>query len=303
MWDRVKHALGASSAGLSPAQLEWIISRFRFRWPIASPPRDGWVGDRNPWDATEHIQHLIRRLGNDSTHDASDALARLVATPPDGYTETIRFVASEQKRIRVESTYTPPSLATIAAIIRDAPPVSAYDLQALLAEELAVVQARVKSDDIDSWRGFFNDADVPHKEERCRDHLLLLLRQSTTGITFTPELHVSCDKEVDIACLVGRLQMLIEVTGQWHPKLWRAADTQLAGQYANDWCAHGHGIYLVLWFGNQVPKHERLYPPGRGIVAPQTPEQLREMLSATSWSTREGRIDVFVLDLSRSREN
>jgi hypothetical protein len=303
VWDRIKHAQGAPSVGLSSAQLEWVISRFRFRWPVASPPRDGWAGDRNAWDATEHILHLIRRLGNDSTHDASDALARLAAAPSDGYTATIRSVATEQKRIRVESAYTPPGLEMIASIISDDLPVSAPDLQALLIEELAVVQARAKSDDVDSWRGFFNDADVPHKEERCRDHLLLLLRQSTTGITFTPELHVAGDKEVDIACLVGRLQIPIEIKGQWHSELWRAADTQLAGQYANDWSAHGHGIYLVLWFGNQVPKNKRLYLPGRDIVKPQTPEQLRDMISSTSRASQEGRIEVFVLDLSRPRKD
>ncbi|WP_322404940.1 hypothetical protein [Massilia luteola] len=299
VWDRTKHAQGRPDMMLPPLQLEWLISHFRYLWPVVSPPRDGWSGDRNAWDATEHISHLIRRLGNDPDHETSAALSRLAAAPSDGYTETVQSVAAEQRRIRVESTHTPPTLETIASIVRDNLPLSAPDLRAFLVEELAVVQAKIKSDDVESWRGFYDDAEVPHQEERCRDHLLLLLRQGATGITFTPEAHVAADKEVDIACSISTLRLPIEVKGQWHAELWRAADSQLARLYAKDWRADGHGIYLVLWFGNHVAKNKRLRSPGRGIDSPRTPEQLREMLASTSRAVQDGRIEVVVIDLSR----
>lgn len=300
VWDRMKLGQSALDVTLGPPQLEWLISRFRCLWPVVSPPRDGWSGDRNAWDATEHITHLIRRLGNDPSHEASAALTRLTVAPSDGYTERIQSVASEQMRIRIESTYSPPPLATIAAIARDDLPVSAPDLRAFLIEELIAVQAKIKSDDVDSWRGFYDDSGIPYEEERCRDHLLLLLRQGTPGITFTPEAHFAADKEVDIACSVGDLRLPIEVKGQWHRELWQAADKQLAELYAKDWYADGHGIYLVLWFGDEVAKHKRLYRQGRGIDSPRTPEQLRGMLASTSCAAQGGKIDVFVLDLSRS---
>jgi hypothetical protein len=300
VWNRIKHEHGTPSVPLSSAQLEWIISRFRYLWTVTSAPRNGWSGDRNAWDATEHITHLIHRLGNDSSQEAAAALARLTLGQPDGYTKTIQSVAAEQKRIRVESTYTPTTLQTIASIVRDDLPVSAPDLRALLVEELAAVQAKNKSDDVESWRGFYDHTEVPYEEERCRDHLLLLLRQGATGVTFTPEAHVAADKEVDIACSVGELRLPIEVKGQWHPELWRAADRQLAGLYAEDWQADGHGIYLVLWFGDHVPTNKRLRGPGRGIDAPRTPEQLREMLASTSRAAQDGKIEVVVLDLSRA---
>lgn len=298
--DRIKRGHGAPNVMFSSAQLEWVISRFRYLWPVSSPPRDGWSGNRNAWDATEHITHLIRRLGNDPSHEASAALARLTLAPSDGYTETIQSVAAEQKRIRVESTYLPPTLETIASIARDDLPVSAPDLRAFLVDELAAMQAKIKSDDVDSWRGFYDHTNAPYEEERCRDHLLLLLRQGATGITFTPEAHVAADKEVDIACSAGELRLPIEVKGQWHPELWHAADTQLARLYAKDWQADRHGIYLVLWFGDRVPKNKRLRGPGRGINAPRTPEQLREMLATTSRAAQDGKVEVFILDLSRA---
>jgi len=285
---------------LTVAQLEWLISRFRTLWPVASPPQDGWSGDRNPWDASEHINELIRRLGNDSSENASAALARLLEVSTDGYTETVQSVAAEQRRIRVESSFTPPTLAVIAAIANDDLPVSAADLQTFLMDELAVVQSKIRSDDAESWRGFYQDKQCPHDENWCRDHLLGLLRQGSTGVTFAPEVHVSSDKEVDIACSVRGLRMPIELKGQWHPQLWRAADTQLAKMYAIDWRADGCGIYLVLWFGPHVPENKRLYSPPRGTELPHSPEQLCDMLVSTSRAALEGRVKVVVLDVSRS---
>jgi hypothetical protein len=63
---------------------------------------------------------------------------------------------------------------------------------------------------------------------------------------------------------VGPLRMPIEIKGQWHTALWQAADQQLAELYAKDWRADGHGIYLVLWFGDHVSKNKRLRGPPRG---------------------------------------
>jgi hypothetical protein len=117
---------------------------------------------------------------------------------------------------------------------------------------------------------------------------------------FNPEAHFADDKEADIACSVGMLRMPIEVKGQWHPELWRAADAQLARLYAQDCRAGGRGIYLVLWFGDQVAKNKRLRRPGRGVHLPETPEQLRAMLTSTSQAAQDGRIKVVVLDLSRA---
>lgn len=296
---RVKAAQGQPGALLSPALLEWLISRFRGPWPVVPFHRDDRLNDRSAWHAADHLIHLIHQLGNDPGHDASTALGRLVNAPSDSYKEIIRSVAAEQLRVRIESTHTPTDFATIVSIARDDLPSCASDLQAFLVEELAVVQAKIRSDDVESWRGFYDDADVPYEEERCRDHLLLLLRQASAGITFVPEAHVAADKQVDIACSIGDLRLPIEVKGQWHRNLWHAADTQLDRLYANDVRADGYGIYLVLWFGDHVAKNKRLRRPDSNIDCPQTPEQLCAMLASTSRAAQNGRIEVFVLDLSR----
>lgn len=279
-------------------QLEWIINAFRTLWPKVVHPSGGTCGDRNPWDASDFINSLIRHLGSNPSDDASMALQRLRDAPADGYSEWIKVIFAEQKRARVETAYTPPTLDAINAILRNHAPVSASDLQALVLDELAAVQAKITSDDADSWRGFYDDNRVPFQEERCRDHLLNLFRQGTRDIVFDPEAHVAGDKEVDIACSAGALRLPIEIKGQWHPQLWQGADIQLDALYTGDWRADGRGIYLVLWFGAQAaPK--RLTSPGRDVTRPETARELLDMLIARSQSAKEGRVAIVVLDLTR----
>lgn len=280
-------------------QIEWIISTFRSHWPQAHLPSGGATGNQNPWDASDYLLRLLKRLGGDHSDQAVSALIRLRDAPSDGYTEAIRSIASEQARLRVEANYIAPSLDAIEAVISDTQPKTISDLQAVMLEELAVVQSKIRSDDAESWRGFFSDAGIPYDEERCRDHLLGILRQGSSGIELTPETHVSGDKEVDITCATGGMRLPIEIKGQWHNQLWKAADSQLDRLYAIDWRAERRGIYLVLWFGSDVTSNKQLASPGRGNLCPRTPGDLLATLISGSEAAREGRVSIMVLDLTR----
>jgi len=282
-------------------QLEWLITKFRTLWPVAHRPAGGTWGDTSPWDASDYVTSLIKRLGNDPSATAAQAIRRLRDAPPDGYLDTIKMVAAEQARLRVETSYSPPTLEAIAAITRDVVPVTMPDLQKFMLEELDVVQRMVFSDDVESWRGFYDDRHIPHNEEWCRDHLLLLLRQTCRDVTLTPEVHVGGDKEVDIGCAVGNLRMPIEIKCQWHRDLWHAADSQLDKLYSQDWSAEGRGIYLVLWFGHQDKPSKRLRTRGRERTIPTSPQDLQQMLTSSSQAALDGRVEIMVMDLSRSQ--
>jgi len=186
-------------------------------------------------------------------------------------------------------------------VFHDRAPTRGGDLQIYLLEELSIVGDKVRGDDVDSWRGFYDDTGVPYDEERCRHHLVGLLREGANAheITYEVEAHVAADKEVDIACAVGTLRFPIEVKGQWHDHLWVAADRQLDRLYTTDWRADEHGIYLVLWFGENVQENKALTSPGRGIQRPMTPEALRSQLIERSKAAQSGRVAIVVLDLSR----
>lgn len=302
LWE-LRHFVGGRrdddhAAIVTSAQMEWMISTFRTLWPRAEYPNGAYSGSQNPWDASELLLRLINKLGNDASDDAADSLERLHQVSDD-YSAHLKSVAAENSQRRVEASYIPPTLAAIAAIANNDAPASIDDLQATMLEELLVVQRKVAGDDSESWRGFFNDDDVPYGEERCRDYLLILLRQGSEGVALDPEVHGAGDKEADIACSVGKLRVPIEVKGQWHSDLWHAADTQLDRLYSSDWRAERRGIYLVLWFGDITAPNKKLKGPGGGAPLPRTPEELRRALIERSKAAREGRVEVFVLDLAR----
>lgn len=285
-------------ASIGPAQIEWIVANFRASWPRTGYPSEGFSGSENSWDASEFLHRLINRLGADTSDEAANALERLRQIS-DGYSEHLHAIAAENAQLRVEASYIPPTLSSIAAVANDRPPVSIGDLQATMVEELAVVQKKVAADDVESWRGFISDSGEPYGEERCRDHLLGLLRQGSEGVVLDPEAHVAGDKEVDITCSVGPIRMPIEIKGQWHPDLWHAADTQLDRLYSTDWRAEKRGIYLVLWFGENTPRNKALRSPGLGLPLPRTPAELCAALIERSKAAKEGRVQVVVLDLAR----
>ena len=287
-------------ARLDTAVMEWIVATFRTLWPMCYRPLRGWLGSRNPWEASEYLTALLRRLALDCGEHATKALHRLHAADTDGYTDTLASLVMEQARLRAEAAYVSPPLDAIAAVVNDAIPATIDDLLAVVLDELATVQAKIRSDDVESWRGFFDSAGVPLQEEPCRDHLVGLLRQGCRDIHFEPEAHKAGDKEVDIACRCRKLSLPIEVKGQWHRDLWHAADTQLDRLYATDWQAERRGIYLVLWFGQQSTPNKRLAHAPQGMESPRVPADLESALAAHSVAARDGRIAIVVLDVAHA---
>jgi hypothetical protein len=168
-----------------------------------------------------------------------------------------------------------------------------------MLEELAVIQRKVRSHPADWYRDFYAD-DVPKDEEACRDMLLKMFGDYPCNILCVPEGHLADDKRADIQCTFNKLMLPIEVKGQWHEDLWDAADKQLEKLYSNDWRADRRGIYLVFWFGQEVPTNKKLKSPGRGIDKPATAEELRLALNERSLAAKEGRVEIVVLDLVRT---
>ncbi|MCH7338021.1 NACHT domain-containing protein [Acinetobacter higginsii] len=276
---------------------EWIISTFRKPYPNVGHPIGVSGGDKNAWDASDFIISIIQHLAKNNSDQACDALQRLKDSSFDDYTDVIKTMLFEQKQMRAESIYSVPTLQSIKAITNDQYPQTIIDLQTLILDELNIAQVKIQSDDAESWRGFFNDQGKPFDEERCRDHLIGLLRQGDNTITYEPETHVASDKEVDITCSVGKLRLPIEIKGQWHPSLWTGADQQLDKLYTTDWRAEGRGIYLVLWFGKRED-NKKLKMLGRGKPVPNTPQELQELLIVNNRSAQEGMVKIVVLDIS-----
>lgn len=283
---------------LSAAQLSWIISCFRKLWSNVPHPSGGTTGDANPWDASDYLGTLINRLGGLTSDEAVAELRALRDAPNDGYTDYLKRTFSEQAQKVVEENYVPPKLADIESVLNDGSPKTMDQLQAVMLEELIEAQRKIRSHPVDWHKDFFVGG-APKGEEDCRDTLLKMLGDYPYGILCEPEGHLADDKRADIRCTIDLLMLPIEVKGQWHKDLWHAADTQLDRLYSNDWRAERKGIYLVFWFGPDVPKNKQLKSPTGGAKTPISAEELRIALVENSDAVKKGNLEVFVIDITR----
>ena len=286
-----------SGPALAPRTMAWVVHAFRKLWPNVSRMPGSSVGDTNSWDASEHITGMISRLAGETSDEAVVELHALRDAEPDSYTELLRTVAREQAQKRAEERYEPPDVTTLADVLADNPPRTAADLQAVMLEELDVVQAKLRAHPVDWRRVFFHDDGRPRDEEACRDGVLMMLGDHPSRIDCAPEGHLAEDKRADIMCTIGKLMLPIEIKGQWHRELWSAAEGQLAPRYATDWRAGGRGIYLVLWFGPGAGKGWNPKAPPRGTPKPASAADLRDALVDVMPLALHERIAVVVLDL------
>lgn len=283
-------------ADMRAEQLYWIIEVFRPLFPMEKRPATVTTGDTNSWDGYEYLAALITRLGNFTSDEAIEYVRKLRDASEDGYTYNLRVIASEQRRKRIEADFRSPQLDDIRSAVSDTEPTNSLQLRVVLLEELRTVQAKIRGSDVDWYKDFFDGRGIPHVEEHCRDVLIKMLGDLPFAIQAAPEGHLADEKRCDIVCTLGRLMVPIEVKGQWHKDLWKAADQQLDKLYSNDWRAD-NGIYLVLWFGQDCGKP--IAKPPENAARPTTAEELLAALVEASSSARSGRTEIVVLDFTR----
>jgi hypothetical protein len=283
---------------LNIAQLEFIVERFSPLWSVASAPSSGWSGDTNPWDATEFINSCIDELGTIANTEASSALDRLASTPSvAAYANRVKHVRTEQRRLRRDREYVPPSFQQVKRTLASGPPGTIDDLKALMMDALFSLQDYIRNSDTDGWEAYWLDG-RPKVENTCRDRILDALRlRVSKDVDLLPESLMPEKRRTDILAIHDGKGLPIEVKGQWHRNVWNASATQLKDEHSRDWRADGRGIYLVLWVGHvsqkQLPRHPDGLPP------PQSPTELRVMLQNRLDDGERRRIEVFVLDICR----
>ncbi|MGE8705365.1 MAG: NACHT domain-containing protein [Achromobacter sp.] len=285
------------------AQAEWIITEFRGHWPYAVLNGTG-SGSTNGYDATDFLRFLISRIADDTSIQASQAIARLAASPRDSYQDLIRHMAAEQRQKCAEQEFSPISPADLMALLEDGPPANIGDLKALVREELAVAQSKLIGDDLDSVVEFWTDSGNPRDENRCRDRLAGMIGPELTrySIQRITEADMPQGKRADLAFARGSMQLPIEVKGQWHAEVWDAASGQLDLQYLVDWRSEDRGVYCVLWFGvlpSSTKRRLKAHPDG--LPAPTTADDMCAMLIERIPEARRACIDVVVIDLSAGR--
>ena len=283
----------------SVRSLAWLVRKFRGPFPMTPHPSGSSSGDRNAWDATGTIHGMIRRLASDTSDAALAALSALRDGCADDYQPFIQNACAQQLKARRESAFLAPDLKTVKAVLDNKGPVTVADLQAITLDALTRIQERMGRDDVNQV-GMFHGPTGPLGEEACRDRLVILLRDIVGhGIDAIPERFMPEGKRADVVMALGSLQLPIEIKGQWHRELWSAASTQLDAFYTIEWRAKGIGLYLVFWFGNDVPDSRKLKSRGRGTTRCGTPDQLQKALTEEIPEHRRDAIKVVVMDVSK----
>ncbi len=279
-------------------QLEWLVERYRCVWPATPHPRGVSSGSRNEWNATDLIQGLIYRIASIPRNEACQALARLRAGPEDGYSEVIQVAIAKHSKLLLETHYRPVSLTALKSVLSDGPPTTAADVLSILVYEFEDLQKRIRGDAVNSVNGFYNDHGIPKEENDCRDEMLKLLNLPD-GITHSPEVAMPQGNRADVGFIFGVVSIPLEAKGQWHPKVWSAASSQLDALYAKDYRADAKGVYIVFWFGEGAPEGRKIKNPPPRIAKPSTSDEMRRSLVDLIPAHRRSDLEVVVLDLTR----
>jgi hypothetical protein len=288
---------------VSARQLAWIIRYFRKLWPRIARPSGVTSGDINPWDASQFLDWAIHRLANETSDDAVKLIASLRDASADSYTTQLKNAVANQRRSRMEAAFKPASLAELSAAIKDTPPRSARDVQAIVLDKIDRLQKKIRGSATNTIERFYDDAGKPRTENDCRDLLLDLIEPLPFDIQSSPEEAMPQRTRADISFRLGAMKVPLEAKGQWHRDVWQAASSQLGQSYSLDYQAAGRGIYVVFWFGRDAPPGKRLKRPPDSVPSPETPEQMKVMLEQRIQRGFRDSITVYVLDLSKKMKD
>lgn len=95
------HAISAPDTGekfgrwprLGVEENRFILETFGPLWPKVELPRDGWIGDRHPWDAHDHLRRVARDIGSSNEPSAGEALDAFIENPAlSDYHEELRHL-------------------------------------------------------------------------------------------------------------------------------------------------------------------------------------------------------------------
>lgn len=286
-------------ARLSDDQIEWLLREFCAAWPYTSYfEGDGEAKDEQK--ASELLNGLIDRLAASPLAGAGAAFDRLLRMPDTGYHANLRHAAAQHRQAQGEAAFRPVSPDELAALLKEGPPTTIDELQAIVLDVMDDVQERLRGSDTDMTAPFW-DGDVPHNENYGRDRLADLITPylEPYAIQRIPERDMPDNKRADLAFAHGLMQLPMEIKGQWHDDVWDAASGQLDELYLRDWRAQDRGIYVVLWFGTLPSKSGRRLKVSPEGVSPGKPDEMKTMLEARMPRHRRHAIAVRVVDLGR----
>ncbi len=270
------------------------------------------------WDRADHgmvtsamelggrLRAMVTQVAQVGSDEAIQELKRLASRPALHAAHALLHDAALQAQVLCrEKTYQYPTLAEVGQALNDGPPGRASDLLALAEAALGKLAKDIRNENDNLYQFFWRDASRKrqksareHQEENTCRNLILNQLRSLLGryqIDVQPEAVYADDKRADIRLSCGvAFDLPIEIKGEWHREVWTGLTGQLDRFYTRGH-SDGHGLYLVLWTGENA-----LPPSPDGLPRPETPKALRERLEALMTEEQRRRIKVAVLDVNWS---
>lgn len=267
--------IALSETGAGPGLETVHLTRF---FEMFAP--QGGVNDDDARNQDTLMFHLVNRLANDPSPEATNVLMRALSDPRfEAWQSRLAIGVDAQARIRREAARKAPTLAEIVEALAAGPPANARDRLAVVAEAIQSIGKELRHGSSDGWKSFWNeDSRKPKGEDSCRDVLLRELRHKLKplGMTVEREGDFARHKRADLVIHQGAAKTPIEIKLHWNRTLWTAAKDQLLERYMGDPACDATGIYLVLWF--EGPAIDKPLTPTGG-ERPNSPEELERELA------------------------
>lgn len=254
-------------------------------------------------DLGDKLRGMLDWLGSQSTTEAGDELRHLLDCPALATQRyRIQSTLEQQQARRREAEFQFLELKAVADVLANRRPANVEDLAWLTLHHLDDIAHELGHANDDGYRAFWNitkgKSTGRREENLCRDILLTRLRSrlNAHSISIAPEYDHAGDKRADLHLdYNNQLSLPIEIKRDDHAELWTALRDQLMALYVRAPKSAGHGIYLVLWFGDSA---NPVKSPPDGSPRPASPEELQSKLEALLNTEERRRIFVRVLNVS-----
>lgn len=284
---------------ISAEKIFLILDTYITSWPKVFLPSMFGTGDPNEEVAFRFLSDLIYQIGRDEPSLSIPVFEKLLAGNKfaDFYDDlkSQRALALRQSAL---SDYEPPSTFDISNLI-DSNMISAVeDMRAFMIESLEQLQVELNGAATNSKDIFYN-GDVRLDENSSRNRIVDLLKKEfnslNMGVIIEHQMQNGnrCDFTASVVVAGKEKVLVVEVKGQWNDELYHAAASQLIDRYSIYPGAADQGIYLILWFGSD----EKV--AGKKNIFIQSAAELKNSIVESMPVSLRGKVDVFVLDLSR----
>ena len=289
-------------AHLNAEQVYRVLDAFVTKWPKVHLPNSWGSSDPENETAYRFLTDVVFLIGRDNPSNSIPVFDRVLT---DNRFRDLHSAVKSQRAAAIRqqalSGFRAPRAVDISKLLDESKIASVEDMRALLVELLDEIQGRLKgaaTNPVDVFYSGGKRIDENTARNRIVDMLEARLNALNLGVVIEHQMADAkrCDFTASTSINGSPIVLVTEIKGQWNKELYTAASVQLAGRYTIYPGAADQGVYLVLWFGDNVTV------AGRKAPSITSADLLREEIVQSMPADLLGRIDVYVLDVSRAKK-